>query len=74
MIKAAECRKIRYVIHKLINSIWKKEELPDEWKKSITVPIHKKADKAYCSNYRGISLLPTTFKILPNIPLSVLTP
>jgi hypothetical protein len=29
-------------IHKLINSIWNKEELPDQWKKSIIVPIHKK--------------------------------
>jgi len=27
-----------------------------------------------CSNYRGISLLPTTFKILSNILLSRLTP
>jgi hypothetical protein len=25
-------------IHKLINSIWNKEELPDHWKESITVP------------------------------------
>jgi hypothetical protein len=32
-------------IHKLINSIWNKEELPDQWKESITVPVHKKGDK-----------------------------
>jgi hypothetical protein len=29
-------------IHKLINSVWNKEELPDQWKESIIVPIHKK--------------------------------
>jgi hypothetical protein len=29
-------------IHKLVNSIWNKEELPDQWKYSIIVPIHKK--------------------------------
>jgi hypothetical protein len=29
-------------IHMLINSIWNKEELPDQWKESIIVPIHKK--------------------------------
>jgi hypothetical protein len=28
-----------------INCIWNKEELPDQWKESIIVPIHKKGDK-----------------------------
>jgi hypothetical protein len=32
-------------IHKLINAVWNKEELPDQWKKSINVPVHKKGDK-----------------------------
>jgi hypothetical protein len=44
-------------IDKLVNSIWNKKELPDQWKESIIVPIHKKGDKADCNNYRGISLL-----------------
>ena len=62
--------KIRCEIHKLINSIWNKEELPEEWKESIIVPIYKKGNKTDCSNYRGISLLQTTYKILSNILLS----
>jgi hypothetical protein len=37
------------VIHKLINSIWNKEELPDQWKESIIVPIHKKGYKTDCN-------------------------
>jgi hypothetical protein len=41
-------------IHKLINSVWNKEELPDQWKESITVPVHKKGEKTDCNNYRGI--------------------
>jgi hypothetical protein len=43
-------------IHKLINSVWNKEELPDQWKESITsiIPIYKKVDKTDCNNYRGI--------------------
>jgi hypothetical protein len=45
------------VIHKLITSIWNKEELPDQWKECIIVPIHKTGDKTDCNNYRGISLL-----------------
>src|SRR5215469_16281959 len=67
-------RTICCAIHKLIISIWNKEELPDEWKESIIVPIYKKGDKTDCKNYRGISLLPTTYKILSNILLSRLIP
>jgi hypothetical protein len=40
-------------IHKLINSVWNKEELPDQSKESIIVPVHKKGDKTDCNNYRG---------------------
>jgi len=67
-------RTICYEIHKLIISSWNKEELPQEWKESINVPIYKKGDKTDCNYYRGISLLPTTYKILSNILLSRLTP
>jgi hypothetical protein len=31
-----------YKIHKLINSIWNKEELLDQWKNYITLPIYRK--------------------------------
>jgi hypothetical protein len=51
-------------IRKLIISIWNKEELPEEWRESIIVPIYKKGINE-CNNYRGISLLPTTYKISP---------
>ena len=65
---------IRRAIHKLIVVIWNKEELPGEWKESIIVPIHKKEHKTYFKNYRGISILLTTYKILSNILLSRLIP
>jgi hypothetical protein len=61
-------------IHKLIMLIWNKEELPHQWKESIVVTIHKKGDKTDCSNYRGISLLSTSYKVLSNILLSRLIP
>jgi len=32
-------------IHKVINSIWNKEELSQQWKESTMVPIYKKGDK-----------------------------
>jgi hypothetical protein len=41
---------------------------------SIVVPIHKKGDKTDCSDYRGISLLSTSYKMLSNILLSRLLP
>ena len=62
-------RKIRSEIHELINTIWHKEELLEEWKESVSVPIYNKGDKTDWSNYRSISLLPTTYKILSNILL-----
>jgi hypothetical protein len=37
-------------------------------------PIYKSSDKTCCNDYRGISTLPTTYKILSNIFLSRLTP
>jgi hypothetical protein len=37
-------------IYKLVNSIWNKEELPDQWKESIIVPIYKIYKTDY-SNY-----------------------
>jgi len=73
LIKAGG-RTIYLEIHKLIISVWKKEKLPEEWKESIIVPVHKKGDKTDCNNYRSISLLPTTYKILSNILLSRLIP
>ena len=48
--------------------------MPQEWKESITVPIDKKGDRMDCNNYRGISLLSTSYKILSNILLSRMTP
>jgi sorting nexin-29 len=62
------------VIHKHIHSVWNKEELPDQWEEYNMVPIYKKGDNIDCSNYCGISMLSTSYKILSNIHLSRLSP
>jgi len=49
LIKAGG-RTIRCAIHKLIISVWNKEELPEEWKELIIVPIYKKGNKTDSNN------------------------
>jgi hypothetical protein len=57
--------------HKVINSIWNKEELPDQWKEcSIILQIHKKSDKTGGSKYHGLSLMSRSYNILFNISFS----
>ena len=72
MIKAGG-RTICCEIYKLIISILNKEKLRDEWKESIILPMYKKGDKTDFNNYRGISLLPTTYKVLSSILILTLT-
>jgi hypothetical protein len=51
-------------IHRLCNKAWHEGTIPEEWGKSILVPIPKKGDLSECSNYRTISLINHTGKIL----------
>jgi hypothetical protein len=62
------------VIHRLINSISNKEELPEQCKKSIIIPIHRMGDKTDYNNFHWMSLLSTSYKILSKILLSWLSP
>ncbi len=44
--------------------VWRQGEVPDEWKKSVIVPLHKgKGSKDECNKYRDISLLREPGKI-----------
>jgi len=65
----ARGRAFRSEIHQLIHVIWNEEEWREQWKESINLRIYKKGDRTACSNYRDISLLPTTYRILFNILL-----
>ncbi|XP_011685761.1 PREDICTED: uncharacterized protein PF11_0207-like [Wasmannia auropunctata] len=51
----------------LLKLIWRRGKIPNNWKKSIVVPIYKRGDKEVPGNYRGISLLCTAYKIYAEI-------
>ena len=57
-------------IHKLCNKAWHEGTIPEEWGKSILVPIPKKGDLSNCSNYRTISLINHTGKVLLSVLLN----
>ena len=54
-------------MHKLILNIWKYEKIPEEWTEAIIIPLLKKGDRQDFSNYRGISLLNTVYKIFSKL-------
>jgi len=41
--------------------------MPQKWETGMVINIHKKGTKSKCENYRGITLLPTAYKLLANI-------
>ena len=49
---------------KLMNSLPKGERIPDEWRKSVLMPIYKdKGDSKECGNYQSIKLMSHTMKL-----------
>ena len=56
-------------IYELVRQTWEEERIPEEWKKTIIVSIHKRGDRERCENYRGIALGNAAYKILSNIIL-----
>ena len=54
-------------IHHRVKLIWTQHTIPEDWSTGIIHPIHKKGDKLACSNYRAITLLNVTYKVLSGI-------
>ncbi|XP_023247234.1 uncharacterized protein LOC111643501 [Copidosoma floridanum] len=51
----------------MLKKIWAGEGLPEDWKLAVVVPLYKKGDVNEEKNYRGISLLPTSYKVYTEV-------
>ena len=50
------------VLHSICQQIWKTQQWPQDWKRSVFKPIPKKDNGKECSNYRTIALISYTCK------------
>ena len=61
---------LTHQIHQLCNKIWHSEMIPEDWGKSLLIPLPKRGDLSECSNYRTISLINHISKVLLMILLN----
>ena len=45
------------VLHSICQQIWKTQQGPQDWKRSVFIPIPKKGNAKECSNYHTIALI-----------------
>ena len=55
------------VLHSVRQQIWKTQQWPQEWKRSVFIPIPKKGNAKECSNYHTVALISHTSKIMLKI-------
>ena len=46
------------VLYSICQQIWKTQQWPQDWKRSVFIPIPKKGNAKECSNYHTIALIP----------------
>ena len=55
------------VLYSICQQIWKIQQWPHDWKRSVFIPIPKKGNAKECSNYFTIALISHTSKVMLNI-------
>ena len=55
------------VLHSICQQIWKTQQWPQDWKRSVLIPIAKKGSAKQCSNYCKIALISHASKIMLKI-------
>ena len=52
------------VLHSIYQQIWKTQQWPQDWKRSVFIPIPKKGNAKECSNYHTIALISHASKVM----------
>ena len=52
------------VLHSICQQIWKTQQWPQDWKRSVFIPIPKKGNAKECSNYHTIALISPASKVM----------
>ena len=52
------------VLHSICQQIWKTQQWPQDWKRSVFIPIPKKGNAKECSNYHTIALISHASKVM----------
>ena len=55
------------VLHSICQKIWKTQQWPQDWKRSVFIPISKKGNAKECSYYHTIALISHTSKVMVKI-------
>ena len=55
------------MLHSICQQIWKTQQWPKDWKRSVFIPIPKKANAKECSNYHTVALISHASKVMLNI-------
>ena len=55
------------VLHSIYQQIWKTQQWPQDWKRSVFIPTPKKGNCKECSNYHSIALISHTSKVMLKI-------
>ena len=61
------------VLHSICQHIWKTQQWPQDWKRSVFIPIPKKGNAKECSNYCTVALISHPGKVMLKI-LQVMLP
>ena len=55
------------VLHSICQQTWKAQQWPQDWKRSVFIPIPKKGNAKECSNYHTIALISHASKVMLKI-------